>query len=60
MLHVHVQGRGGDHTPNHGLTADCLYNVHVAVFLKVTGSLHADTRAVYLIKRYFIVFCRQK
>ena len=24
--------------------------------LKVTGSLRADTRTVYLIKRYFIVF----
>ena len=29
--------------------------------VKVTGSLRADTRAEYLIKRYFIVFfCRQK
>ena len=28
--------------------------------VKVTGSLRADTRTVYLIKRYFIVFCRQK
>ena len=28
--------------------------------LKVTGSLHADTRAVYLIKRYFIVFLSPK
>ena len=27
---------------------------------KVTGSLHADTRAVYLIKRYFIVFLSPK
>ena len=24
--------------------------------IKVTGSLHADTRAVYLIKRYFMFF----
>ena len=28
--------------------------------VKVTGSLHADTRAVYLIKRYFIVFLSPK
>ena len=28
--------------------------------IKVTGSLRADTLTVYLIKRYFIVFCHQK
>ena len=28
--------------------------------VKVTGSLHADTHAVYLIKRYFIVFLSPK
>ena len=34
------------------------YKLHVAI--KVTGSLRADTRTVYLIKRYFIVFLSPK
>ena len=29
-------------------------------FVKVTGSLRADTRTVYLIKRYFILFLSPK
>ena len=32
----------------------------VKASLKVTGSLRADTRTVYLIKRYFIVFLSPK
>ena len=34
--------------------------IEIKNLFKVTGSLHADTRAVYLIKRYFIVFLSPK
>ena len=57
MLHVHVQGRGGEHTSNHGLTADCLYNVHVhvAVFLKLQ-TVHWSGPSTYPIRKFLVPF----